>query len=76
MSRNALKPCPFCGAPAKRIVQQAFSYAPGTYKCAAFCTRSTCGASIDFNYIPPAWVKNPERQAKVEATRAWNRRAT
>lgn len=69
-----LKPCPFCGAKAKRIVQAESSYSPGSYKCAAYCTRGSCGAAINLIYHPPLWIKNPERQAKATITRAWNRR--
>ena len=72
---NELKQCPFCGAPAKRSVQAASSYSPGSYKCAAYCTRGSCGAAINLIYHPPLWIKNPERQAKATITRTWNRRA-
>lgn len=73
-----LKPCPFCGAPAKRLVQPAGEsegyYSGRDFKCAVYCSRPGCGATIQFIYVVPAYVKDPAREAKRIISRAWNRR--
>lgn len=70
-----MKPCPFCGEKARRVITAASGYAPGNYKATIYCTNKNCGAEIHTLYSAPAWMKNPIRQARLDIERRWNRRA-
>lgn len=69
-----MKPCPFCGEKARRVITAASGYAPGSYNATIYCTNKNCGAEIHTLYSAPAWMKNPIRQARLDIERRWNRR--
>lgn len=70
-----LKPCPFCGAEAIRIIQTVCSNKDfKSFDITVSCIRSACGAKMQFRYTPPRWIKRPETEAKRVSARMWNRR--
>lgn len=69
-----MKPCPFCGAEAKRTIAPAKGRPMGVYIATIRCTNGNCGAEIHTLYSAPAWMKNPIRQARLDIERRWNRR--
>lgn len=65
-----LKPCPFCGGKAERVVKV---YA-GKYYYIGVVNCISCGCEIRQKISMGSWIKNPEREAKRRVTRLWNRR--
>lgn len=64
-----LKPCPFCGGKASRGVG---AMTPYYFEAQAHC--ECCGAEIRYRISVAYWYKNPEKEAKRQISRMWNRR--
>lgn len=67
-----MKACPFCGGEAKTIITGAGAHEGESYMATALCT--SCGAEMHAMYYFPPRMKDPERQARLEIERRWNRR--
>ena len=68
-----MKPCPFCGAGARRSIAPAKGHPMGTYIATIRCV--ACGAEMHTLYPAPPGMKDPQRQARLEIERRWNMRA-
>ena len=66
-----LKPCPFCGGKAERVVYP-IADCSHYFAVRARCLR--CGCEINFRYGMSDKIENPEKEAKRYIARMWNRR--
>lgn len=66
-----LKPCPFCGGKAERIVYP-LPKCSHYYAVRAYCLK--CGCEINFRYSMSEKIEDPEREAKRFIATKWNRR--
>lgn len=78
MSEVELKPCPFCGSPAKK-----FDHGYGDDSCSVGCSNRDCPAHCYAWAIPKSYPWDETKQtfwvdwetAEKEAAEKWNRRA-
>lgn len=73
---GALKPCPLCGAKARRTVtEHKLNISWRDYKVYTVRVQCVnCGCEIHLDYHPPTWVKRPASEAGRQGALRWNRR--